>query len=208
MASKRLYTNSAEMTPATINLKIANDIAESMNINISGHLLLGAIAPDAVFMRANVTQQDIDDAHYRSKSIKKSWIEAAEEFKATDSPFMKGYSLHIMTDVLWLSGVYAKLKKEHEADFSRNTFIEDLNYIEKWLYRQNEYQGLWNGIAGSKINNLHFYVSPGEVELFKSQKSQSIKYDPAADSMNYLTLEDVDNFIKRSVKRILLTLKD
>ena len=206
MTNKKLYTNSAEMTPATINLKIAYDVAESMNINISGQFLLGAIAPDAVFVRTNLTQKDIDDAHYRQQSIKKSWTEAAHEFKLTESPFMKGYSLHIMTDVLWLSGVYAKLKEKYGDSLSKNVVVDDLNYIEKWLFRQKEYQSLWNGIAGSKINNLHFYVAPGEVELFKSQKSQSIKYDIASDTMNYLTFEDVDNFIKRSVKRILLTL--
>ncbi len=208
MANNKLYTNSADMAPATINLKIANDIAQKIGINVSGQFLLGSIAPDAVFVRSNLTQEDFESSHYRCKSIKASWKEAVEEFKQAESPFMKGYALHVMTDVLWLSSVYAKLIKEYDDSFSKSVMTDDMDYIEKWLYRQNEYQNLWNAISGAKINNLHFYVSPGEVEIFKTQKAQSIKYDPVIDSMQYLTLDGIDKFIKKTVQRILLAVND
>ncbi|MEX1377566.1 MAG: zinc dependent phospholipase C family protein [Eubacteriales bacterium] len=205
--NKVAYTNAAEMAPATIHLKIANDVAESMGIKISGQFLLGAIAPDAVFMRVDYNGEDIEDSHYRNFGIKKSWYEAIDEFKLSDNLFLKGYFIHIMTDVLWLSGIFANLKKKYDADFSKKILIDDMNYIEKWMNRKNEYASLWNGILGTKISNINYYVSPGEIELFKTQKSQSIKYDITAESMKYLTLEDADVFIKKSVKRILKELK-
>jgi len=208
MINKGLNSNSVEMAPATIHLKIANDVAEHLGINVSGQLLLGAIAPDAVFARVNYTTEDIKDAHYRQESLKKSWSLAAKEFMSSDNLFLKGYCIHIMTDLLWISSILAELAKQYGDEFSKNTLIEDMNYVEKWLYRQKDYLFLWNGILGTKINNINYYVSPGEVELFKSQKSQSIKYDLVADGMKYLTLEDIDKFIKNSIKRIANTLKN
>jgi len=206
MVNNVVYSNIAEMAPATIHLKVADEIAKELGINVSGQYLLGAIAPDAVYARVDYTKEDVLDSHYRQESIKKSWFHAAEEFKQVDNPFLKGYCIHIMTDVLWLSQVIASLKRKYEDAFSKSTLTEDMNYLEKWLYKKNEYLALWNGILGAKINNINYYVSPGEIDLFKSQKSQSIRYDMVAESMQYLTLEDIDKFVKKSVKRILIEL--
>jgi len=203
MVNKVVYSNTADMAPATIHLKIADEIAKELNINVSGQYLLGSIAPDAVYARVGYTKDDILDAHYMQESIKKSWFHASEEFKSIDSPFLKGYCVHVMTDVLWLSQIIAHLKRKYEDDFSRDVLTDDMNFLEKWLYRKKEYLALWNGILGSKITNINYYVSPGEIELFKSQKSQSIRYDMVAEGMQYLTLEDIDEFVKKSVKRIL-----
>ena len=92
MVNKGLYSNMAEMTPATILLKIANDVAENVDINVSGQFLLGAIAPDAVFARVNYSLEDMNDSHYRQESIKDSWFKAASEYKSTDNLFLKGLS--------------------------------------------------------------------------------------------------------------------
>jgi len=207
MAFKWVYSNTAEMAPATIHLKIASEVANELKINISGQFLLGAIAPDAVFARVGCSMDDIVSSHYREKSVKSSWTLAANEFMQTDNTFLLGYCIHIMTDVLWLSSVYAEIKKQQGENFDRKILADDMNYIEKWLYRQNEYASLWNGISGAKIQNINYYVSPGEIELFKSQRLQSIKYDVVNDAMNYLTLESVDKFIKKSSKRILLSIE-
>lgn len=206
MVNNVVYSNAADMAPATIHLKVADEVAKELGINVSGQFLLGAIAPDAVFARTEYTREDILDSHYRQHSVKKSWFHAAEEFNAVDNAFLKGYCIHIMTDVLWLSQVIAVLKKKYEDAFSKHILVDDMNFLEKWLYRQKEYLALWNGILGTKINNINYYVSPGEVELFKLQKSQSIKYDTVAEGMEYLTLEDIDKFIKKTVKRILIEL--
>lgn len=207
MTSNGIYSNMAEMTPATILLKIAYDTAVQMGINISGQFLLGAIAPDGVFARIDCSLEDINNSHYRQESIKQSWLRAADEFKTTNNLFLKGYCIHIMADVLWLSGIYAELKKLHGDNFEKNILVDDMNFLEKWLYKQKEYLSLWNGVSGAKITNINYYVSPGEVELFKSQKSQSIKYDIVADGMKYLTLDEVDVFTKKAVKKIVAQLK-
>jgi len=201
MVNSGIYSNVAEMAPATIHLRIASEIAERKGINLSGQFLLGSISPDAVYARV-----DIKNSHYRNEGIKKSWFIAADEFNSVENLFLKGYCIHIMSDVLWLSGIYAEQKKKHSEDFAKSFLVEDMNYLEKWLYRQKEYLSLWNGIAGTKINNINYFVSPGEVELYKSQKAQSIKYDIVAESMKYLTLEEVDKFVNKAVKRILVQL--
>jgi len=207
MAFKWVYSNTAEMAPATIHLKIAGEIANRLGINISGQFLLGAVAPDAVFARVGCSIDDIVNSHYRQTSVKNSWTLAVNEFKETENTFLLGYCIHIMTDVLWLSSVYADIKKLQGESFDKRILADDMNYLEKWLYRQNEYASLWNGVSGAKIQNINYYVSPGEIELFKSQRLQSIKYDSVNESMKYLTLESIDKFIKKSIKRILLSIE-
>lgn len=205
--NSKIYLTPANMAPSTIHLKVASSVAKHLGINLSGQFLLGAISPDAVYARVDYTQEDVINTHYRQEGIKSSWINALNQYKSTNNPFVMGYCIHIMCDVLWLSSLYVNLKKQIGDEFSLSLFREDIQFVEKWLCRQDEFSSLWNAISGNKIININYFVSPGEVEQFKSRKYKSIKYELASNEMNYLTLDNIQKFIKKSSSRIAKELK-
>ncbi len=67
--------------------------------------------------RIDYTAEQLSNAHFRKESVKQSWQKAKDEFLSTEDAFTQGYALHIMIDVLWLSGLYLKLKDKYKDDF-------------------------------------------------------------------------------------------
>lgn len=191
------------MAPPTIHLMVARTIAEKLDMNMSGSFLLGTVAPDAILARIDYTAEQLNNSHFRKEGIKDSWLKAKTEFLSGDDAFAKGYAIHIMVDVLWITGIYLKYKDKLQDDFSIKKYNDDITFIEKWLCNTSKNNQLWQAITGAKLSGYNIYISPGELDLYKSQKYKSIVYDDAPQKMNYMSVEDINQFVVKAAKRII-----
>lgn len=193
-----------EMATPTIHMCVANMIMEKLGKNVTSTYLIGSISPDAVLNRLDVKKEDKIQSHLRDEGVKKSWEKAIEMYQenAADK-FLQGYSIHVMTDVLWITGVYKKVQKDIGDDFRKEIFLNDLHFIERWLFRRVENRMLWNAVSKTKVNSMNYLVSPSEIETNKLEKLQTIKYTKSGETTQYLNILDILDFIDKASSRII-----
>lgn len=192
-----------KMATPTIHLGVANKVMEKLEKKVTSLYLLGSISPDAVLNRHDVTKEDKIQSHLRDDGVKESWNKAIEMYLSnTTDKFLQGYSIHVMTDVLWITGVYKKVQKDIGDDFEREVFLNDLHFIERWLFRRDENRKMWNAVSKTKVNSMNYFVSPSEIEVNKLEKLQMIKHTKSIENTHYFNILEALDFADKASSRI------
>ena len=83
-------------------------------------IYLGAVSPDSINVDGLAPKEKRWPAHLRDKDLK-VWLNNAREFYLnnkgkTDEAFLKGYIIHLVTDIVWDSSFNAELYEKLTAD--------------------------------------------------------------------------------------------
>lgn len=147
------------MSYAMTHLIIADIFAENLHVGSRDFFLLGSIAPDSVHSRSDFTKRLKARAHYLQEE--ENWGEVYEEAPmvkwydmlksfyhektclAEDletEAFLKGYTLHILTDIFNCCKFYApswmKFGLERVDEF-RKVYRSECILQDNWLYQTN-----------------------------------------------------------------------
>ena len=147
------------MSYAMTHLIIAAMFAENVSVGNRDLFLLGSIAPDSVHSRADFTKRLKAQAHYLQEE--ENWGEVYEEAPmikwydmlkafyreksrlaadAETEAFLKGYTLHILTDIFNCCKFYApswmKFGLDRVDEF-RKVYRNECILQDNWLYQTN-----------------------------------------------------------------------
>ncbi|MBR1751359.1 MAG: zinc dependent phospholipase C family protein [Ruminococcus sp.] len=136
------------MPSAIVHLKAAFDLAERLKVQNLGQFYLGAVSPDAVNLDGFAGQEVRYPAHIRTldygewKQNARDFYKANEKSFADDPDFLKGFLLHIFTDIYWDELAQPILFSALKAQGAKDEQLRELKWQE--LYRFNSYlQGEW-----------------------------------------------------------------
>ncbi len=120
------------MPSISVHLTISARVAERLGINDLPDYYLGAIAPDAVNIDGFAPQAERYGAHIRSRDVA-VWLRNISQFRAeqtrSENPdFVKGFVMHLYTDIAWDLAVQPELFE----DLRSRGIAEDQLNTRKW----------------------------------------------------------------------------
>ena len=101
-------------------------------------IYLGAVSPDSINVDGLAPKEKRWPAHLRDKDLK-VWLNNAREFYLnnkgkTDEAFLKGYIIHLVTDIVWDSSFNAELYEKLTADGVLNENLKEERWNELYGY--------------------------------------------------------------------------
>jgi len=191
-----------------IHMLVADKAAAKAEMNISGRLLLGSIAPDAVRMRDGASREESRQAHLQQEDVKAGWNSARAIIKQRrDDPFAVGYALHIMTDILWRMGPFKEFLQLRPEDVTeqawRRVYNRDMAYTGSWLYAQSRSRELWKIIMAAPPMEFDGLVTAAEVGAWRQITLNELGrgYDEAPEEKR-MELSRVLEFIDECADRL------
>jgi len=197
----------------TIHLLVAEEVAHRTGMGLSGRCLLGAIAPDAIHMRKDMTPEDKHYTHLRSDGWRKSWPEAKQMLaNCHRDPFATGYALHVMTDFLWINGPWRAFTRSIPEDMSKDEikkiYYRDMNHIDNWLFRQAGSRRLWDALLKATPTTLPQYVSLGEVSAWRRDRYGRLLDAHRSQPAGYITLDIARRFITEAGRNLAVPVQE
>ena len=110
-------------------------------------IYLGAVSPDSINVDGLAPKEKRWPAHLRDKDLK-VWLNNAREFYLnnkgkTDEAFLKGYIIHLVTDIVWDSSFNAELYEKLTADGVLNENLKEERWNELYGYEQTQVGSNW-----------------------------------------------------------------
>ena len=136
------------MPSAIVHLKVAFDLKDKLDVKNIGQFYAGAVSPDAVNIDGFAEQEVRYPAHLRSLDYEE-WKQTTRDFCKQNKDkwekkedFLKGFLLHIFTDIYWDELAQPELFEGLEKRGAKPEELRDLKWKE--LYRFNSFlQGDW-----------------------------------------------------------------
>lgn len=137
-----------------VHLSIARQLTQLLEIEDHEAFYIGAIAPDAIHKRDDMTRKEKNITHLDIKShisrdvAFKSVIDYYKQPTETNRSFLLGYCVHVLTDSLWLFDVFRPFKKVLIPNMGRasitHRYYTDTAYIDNQLYEEANWRGELN----------------------------------------------------------------
>ena len=113
----------------------------------SAEIYLGSISPDSVNVGGFAPKEKRWPAHLRDADLKK-WLKNASEFYAnnkgkTVEAFLRGYIIHLITDIVWDAQFNNIIYKKLLADGVDNENLKDERWNELYGYEQTQMGAKW-----------------------------------------------------------------
>ena len=134
-----------------VHLDIARRIIDlGYKVHKIPQFYLGIISPDAIHMRKDSNRIHKNDTHLIPEG--KTWINVEEKeyfifmknffsknLENVDNDFLRGYGLHIITDMMWSKQVYTYFEKKFENDPSpvqdlRMAYYNDTDILDQVIF--------------------------------------------------------------------------
>lgn len=171
------------MPGSIVHLKTAFELVEINGIDKSNlpNYLLGAIAPDSVNLNGHAPKDIRWRTHHRNKDIK-VWYNMVVDFynenkTRYDINFLKGYVVHLLTDILW--------------DIQVNTLIHNV-FREENVPIENQKSLRWQEITAYENTQINEDWFKTAVEQIRRGKAVAI------DGMETEVIEGWrDNFLSK-----------
>lgn len=181
-----------------------------------GAFYLGAIAPDAVHMRAGYTSQYKADAHFCAIWSRKYdpalWRERtlAALAKCRGDDFCVGYAAHVLTDIVWNNTVGARAHDAFEADpapaLSRAAaYYNDADLVDILLHGKLAWRAsAFAALSGAKARAFGALVAQEECARWQARVLAWFDAHRARDylPLRYMTEAAVDEFILAAAREI------
>jgi len=206
-----------------VHLSVAKNIVESgFTVSALPSFYLGVISPDAIHMRQNANRldkhrthliplgkkwNDIDEWDYYKFLL--SFIESNK--KHSDLSFLWGYSIHILTDMLWSKSVYNNFVKKYNEDTApiqeeRWAYYNDTDIIDQILFNECPWrENVWNHLQKAEAFDFLELLTADEIS---SWNERTLHWYDSGESQHknpikYITKSDVLNFISDCSETIL-----
>ena len=192
----------------TIHLLVAQKISEKLEMSVSGKLLLGSLAPDAIHARAGNVRADKNNTHLRDPEFKSSWPNALKMLKNSQGdPFIMGYALHVMTDYLWITDVWVRFKKALPDDMPegewKQYYYRDTDFIDKWFYRDPKVRKLWRIVTSAPSQSLPGILTAMEISRWANERLGMVSSGDQEQPVGIITTESAKIFIERAASRLV-----
>ena len=195
---------------------------------------LGAIAPDTIGSKPNVTRNDKKIVHLREEISDIDWLKAdcmnvfdlrINEFvnsyikfetNENQRDFNIGYLVHLLTDKWNHKTIrqkmlkYAKEKSIEEKDKAFfHMMINDLEALDNYLLEQNdEIKTIFDSLCDNTFDyELEIYIKKEYIERSIEWWKNEYLSNIKTKFLEYLSFTDIDEFIKISSKRIVDEIK-
>lgn len=187
---------------------------------------LGSISPDAIHMRQNSDRSDKNQTHLMPQG--KSWREIDEKdyfdftldfvnknHKTINTDFLWGYSIHILTDMLWTKHLYCEFVEKYKKDTApvqdeRWAYYNDTDILDQVLFNESAWrEDVWQSLRAAKAIDFLDLLSADEIDAWKERTLHW--YDSGVSQhknpIRYITKSDIVNFISDCSKSILSHIK-
>lgn len=202
-------------------------VAWNLDNNADGSYYIGSIAPDAINLRKNRTQNMKRYSHMMPKFIPmnelddsdrtimiNNAIELIKEYENSEkASFFKGYGIHILTDLYWSSAVYKPYlqnyysRSDSSVQNSDDAYYNDTDQCDLMLYNKKVWRkNVWERMSKSESFDVRDYISAQESEAWKKRTfdwfdSRDIK---SYNEIKYINIGIIEDFIKNAT----ITIRD
>jgi hypothetical protein len=196
---------------------VVDTVSREAGWNVSGQLLLGSIAPDAVQLRQGADGLDMNRTHLRVPDWKTAYRRAAELGRGNrGNPFLLGCAIHVMTDVLWRYGPRREAVRRYAEEYAdvpdalrepfRIIYAGDCNTAERALFRTGPGERMWRAALSTPARDYADLVNANEVDRWRRERFAELQIarDPRASRL--VTLPGVQKFIGEAGARIAAAL--
>lgn len=205
-----------------VHLGIARKIA-STNINLINSPLyyLGSIAPDAIHSRVGSSKIDKTKTHIRNDDS--TWYDDVIRFTLNHrnsegkiEPFFIGYTVHILTDMLWEGSIHTSIRIMMDQDNiekcnQSSVYYNETDQLDFELFKYYPWKNeVWCLLENVNALNVDELLTCEEIDKWKVRilhwyDSWISKYN---DPIKYLNLHIIDNFINNAAIKIVGMTKD
>ena len=206
-----------------VHLNIAKRIVDlGYKVNKMPQFYLGIISPDAIHMRKDSDRTHKNDTHLLPEGKKWSNVDEKEYFifmknffskniVNVDNDFLRGYGLHIITDMMWSKQVYIYFEKKYEQDPSpiqeiRMAYYNDTDILDQVIFNESYWKNdVWEKLIISESDDFIDYLSKEEIELWKERTLHWFDEGVSRhkNPIRYIFREDIDIFVENSVDLIM-----
>ena len=182
-----------------VHLAVAYKWAANKAVSNYPEYYLGAISPDAIHSRPDVTREDKSKTHLRINSRNGEFQKTFEFMNNHTDPFSIGYVIHLLTDYFWIRyyvenfpGLFDENGKTIPAIYYNDTDQADYLLYEKLPYR--EY--MWDMLKRSVSPDVDNLLIAEEIEAWKQRTLHWFEKEcPHTDPILHLTYDKVCHFI-------------
>ena len=171
---------------------------------------LGVISPDAIHMRKDSDRQHKNDTHFIPAG--KRWVEVDEKeyilfmkdfvqknLGSLDDDFLRGYALHIITDMLWTQQVYQRFVGKYKEDpapiqAQQMAYYNDADILDQEIYNESDWRpAVWEQLVKSESNDFLDLLSREEINLWKERTLHWFDEGVSKhkNPVKYIFLEDI-----------------
>ena len=169
------------MALSMVHLAVAVELVRRKDFPNKPEFYLGSIAPDAIHMRSDAGRRDKNVTHLADKS-ESSRIEhsrildlllthwAANEYV----PFTEGYSVHLLTDDLWLNHVHTpfvgRLSSQGKEDKILSLYYNDCDRIDFDIYQTAPWRPkVWQLLSEAKLRDFANLLTAQEIKAWQDR---------------------------------------
>ena len=169
-----------------VHLAIAKNLYNAgFKVNSPPQFFLGAISPDAIHMRPNTDHADKRKTHLSSNI---NWIDMDEaeyqkhiaDFVDENSnkanlDFLRGYGIHILTDMYWSKQVCDRFAEDYRNDPSpiqeeRWAYYNDTDIMDFMLFQECGWRNeVWDKLSAAKGADFLDLLSAQEIDAWNER---------------------------------------
>ncbi len=184
-----------------IHLRAAYYYNVRQNDKLSGEIYLGAVSPDSVNVGGFASKEKRWPAHLRDGNLR-VWLNNAKEFYRantgkTDEAFLRGYIIHIVTDIVWDARFNAELYERLMSDGVQKENLKAERWNELYGYEQTQVGKPWYNEVISELHSAKAIeigtLKVNEIEDF--QKTIILNRLNKGKSPKYINDELINRFL-------------
>ena len=177
-----------------VHMAVAHEIAKIRGVEPTGSYYLGAIAPDAVHMRA-----DYESRHKAASHFSDYWSQYFDPIvhrrnvlisyaEHRDDPFYEGYIAHNLTDINWNYSTGRALRDACRADpgplmTAVHRYYNDTDIIDLMLYQNMPWrEEAFAALAAAPAQAYDDLVTAGECDAWRVR------------TLNWYTERNIDSY--------------
>ena len=206
-----------------VHLGVAKNIIESgFAVEDLASFYLGVISPDAIHMRQNADKSAKNKTHLIPSRKKWSDVDEWDYYKFllnfiesnkdnSNLSFLWGYSIHILTDMLWTKNLYYSFVTKYKEDTApiqdeRWAYYNDTDILDQVLFNESPWrENIWEYLQQAKAFDFMELLSANEIN---SWKERTLHWYDNGESQHknpirYITKSDVINFISSCSESVL-----
>lgn len=201
-----------------VHLSIAESMLRQKGLDINASFLLGSIAPDAIHMREHSTREDKDRTHFYLKGdtvlvdvFKNKLMPYFEPFRFDEQRFWfaRGYTAHVLTDLMWHQSVYRDFQSsiaQQQIKNERALYDMETDQVDFHLYKNEAWRPhVWELLDQSVSMDASGLLTAEEVQNWKTRTLcwfTDLAKEPGIEP-TYITGGVVHQFIQHTSRQLI-----
>lgn len=189
-------------------------IAVGAHAEPTAEFLLGALAPDAIHMRADATREDknvthiVVDAREWPEEPVREWLAGYRDAPAPLRDLARGYAAHVLCDRLWGRTVYREFRgglATLDAAALRTLYYRETDQVDIDLFRTVPWrEAAWRLLAGAEAQDVPGLLSAGEIDAWRVRTLgwyDAPEHDPGI-MPEHITRARVEAYVEEAIRRV------